>query len=336
MKITCNHSASSYGFPVILNDNGDVMDYAPGIKLFRKKLGLTTIQLGQKCGVSGRTIENWEQGRMPSVAALNAMSLLIPKTRKELKGFTIVEMLAATALLSMIAIILFSALNTVTSITARGTAAAFQSQDTRMIVDQMSREIQQAIPYVASVAGVNNDIFRAFNTVNAQGKTEADLHFVAVLDNNTGHEEAAIHYVYDGTNTIRKCIDLYGRKFYPGEVTAWTFATDPLWINSPSYNPGDPDNYNYQPILEGVKSMTFEVWSKNSSPPATESAGLPPEYDEWPAGKAQEIPAYVRINIQSYPPDVIRRWGSADKVTGLQTNSLRYNSFLIHLPRSQE
>jgi len=42
MKITCNHSSSSYGVPVILGDDGDVMDYAPGIKAVRSKLGLST------------------------------------------------------------------------------------------------------------------------------------------------------------------------------------------------------------------------------------------------------------------------------------------------------
>jgi ribosome-binding protein aMBF1 (putative translation factor) len=77
MKITCNHSSSSYGVPVILSDDGDVMDYAPGIKAVRSKLGLSTQDLAEKCNVSRRTVEGWEQGRMPDAAALNVMAQLL-------------------------------------------------------------------------------------------------------------------------------------------------------------------------------------------------------------------------------------------------------------------
>jgi ribosome-binding protein aMBF1 (putative translation factor) len=77
MKITCNHSSSSYGVPVILADDGDVMDYAPGIKAVRAKLGLSTQALAEKCNVSRRTVEGWEQGRMPDAAALNVMAQLL-------------------------------------------------------------------------------------------------------------------------------------------------------------------------------------------------------------------------------------------------------------------
>ena len=77
MKITCNHSSSSYGVPVILDDRGHVMDYAPGIKAVRAKLGLSTKDLAEKCNVSRRTVEGWEQGRMPDAAALNVMAQLL-------------------------------------------------------------------------------------------------------------------------------------------------------------------------------------------------------------------------------------------------------------------
>lgn len=81
MKITCEHSASSYGLPVILGDDGKVMDYAPGIKALRAKLDLSTQQLADKCGVSRRTVEGWEQSRTPEAAALNVMALLLKKSK---------------------------------------------------------------------------------------------------------------------------------------------------------------------------------------------------------------------------------------------------------------
>jgi len=77
MRVTTTHSASSYGQPVILSDGGEVMDYAPGIKAIRDKTGLTTQALADLCGVSRRTVEGWEQGRMPTAAALNVMATLV-------------------------------------------------------------------------------------------------------------------------------------------------------------------------------------------------------------------------------------------------------------------
>jgi DNA-binding transcriptional regulator YiaG len=77
MQVTTNHPASSYGQPVILADDGSVMDYAPGIKAIRAKTGMSTQQLAEAVGVSRRTVEGWEMGRMPSTLALRAMSALV-------------------------------------------------------------------------------------------------------------------------------------------------------------------------------------------------------------------------------------------------------------------
>jgi DNA-binding XRE family transcriptional regulator len=77
MRVTTHHPSSSYGQPVILADDGSVMDYGPGIKAVRVKAGLSTQQLADACGVSRRTVEGWEQDRMPTAAALNVMATLI-------------------------------------------------------------------------------------------------------------------------------------------------------------------------------------------------------------------------------------------------------------------
>jgi len=81
MRCTTDHPASSYGIPVILDDGGQVMDYAPGVKAARAKLGLTARQLGELCGVSERTVNGWEQGRMPETAALNMLGKLLRAKR---------------------------------------------------------------------------------------------------------------------------------------------------------------------------------------------------------------------------------------------------------------
>jgi DNA-binding transcriptional regulator YiaG len=76
MTITTNHPSSSYGLPVILDDDGQVMDYAAGVEELRARLGLSRQALADACGVSRRTVEGWEQGRLPGAAALNVMGEL--------------------------------------------------------------------------------------------------------------------------------------------------------------------------------------------------------------------------------------------------------------------
>jgi DNA-binding transcriptional regulator YiaG len=81
VKITCDHSASSYGIPVILDDAGQVMDYAQGVKALRQLLNLSTKELAEACQASPRTVEGWEQGRMIDAGPLNLMALLLQQSK---------------------------------------------------------------------------------------------------------------------------------------------------------------------------------------------------------------------------------------------------------------
>ena len=77
MRLTTDHSASSYGVPVFVDDNNQVLDYADGLRKLRKTKGWSTAKLAEQLGVSARTVEGWEQGRMPSKPALIILSKLI-------------------------------------------------------------------------------------------------------------------------------------------------------------------------------------------------------------------------------------------------------------------
>jgi DNA-binding transcriptional regulator YiaG len=79
MRITTEHATSSYGLPVILDDDGHPMNYAPGVRAVRRALGMSTAELGKAVGKSRRTIEDWEQGRRLAVpaSALNVMAALL-------------------------------------------------------------------------------------------------------------------------------------------------------------------------------------------------------------------------------------------------------------------
>lgn len=81
MKITCHHPASSCGMPVILGYHGEIMDYGPGVKMVRRQLKMTVRELADACGVSHRTVEGWEQGRVPPAATLNLLGVWLADRR---------------------------------------------------------------------------------------------------------------------------------------------------------------------------------------------------------------------------------------------------------------
>jgi predicted transcriptional regulator len=70
MRLTTDHPQSSYGIPVFVDGTGEVYDYADGFQRVRHEKGWNTTKLAEILGVSRRTVEGWEQGRMPSKTAL--------------------------------------------------------------------------------------------------------------------------------------------------------------------------------------------------------------------------------------------------------------------------
>ncbi len=80
MQLTTNHPSSSYNIPVFVDGGNNPLDYADGIKHFRKLNGFkTAADLAEKLGVSTRTVQGWEQGRMPSKIALKFMMELLER-----------------------------------------------------------------------------------------------------------------------------------------------------------------------------------------------------------------------------------------------------------------
>ncbi len=78
MKLTTDHPQSSYNIPIFVDNDNNTLDYADGVKAVRKALGLNTAQLGAELGVSGRTVEDWEQGRYtPSKPVLRLLTMMI-------------------------------------------------------------------------------------------------------------------------------------------------------------------------------------------------------------------------------------------------------------------
>ena len=70
LKLTTDHSMSSYGIPVFVDASNNPLDYADGLRKIRRTLKLSTDELAEIAGVSRRTVEGWEQGRPISGPAM--------------------------------------------------------------------------------------------------------------------------------------------------------------------------------------------------------------------------------------------------------------------------
>lgn len=77
MRLTTDHSLSSYGIPIFVDKDNHPIDYADGLRRLRKSKRWSVADLADQIGVSSRTVEGWEQGRMPSKPALIILSKLI-------------------------------------------------------------------------------------------------------------------------------------------------------------------------------------------------------------------------------------------------------------------
>lgn len=77
MRLTTDHSMSSYGMPIFVDDDNNPLDYWDGLRQLRNAKGWSVADLAEQVGVSARTVEGWEQGRMPSKPALIILSKLI-------------------------------------------------------------------------------------------------------------------------------------------------------------------------------------------------------------------------------------------------------------------
>jgi len=82
MRITCNHSSSSNGIPIILADDGAVMDYANGLTAALQKLGWSRSDFASHCGYkSARSVEKFWQGCVPPAATLNMLGVELDRVR---------------------------------------------------------------------------------------------------------------------------------------------------------------------------------------------------------------------------------------------------------------
>lgn len=249
---------------------------------------------------------------------------------QRLDGFSLLEILVATALLSFISIFLFSTLNTLTNTVSSEQHRSRSFQDARTVVDQMGRELQQTITGFFGPTNAYHDVFHAISTGNFGDPSE--LHFLAVLDNSAGHEEVEVHYRFDGTNTLYKSLVLAKWPNGSVDVKNWDFNTNRDWKDTPK-----PDDLTmYSPVLEGVRSMELKFWRVPYGPQNDDALIRTSWPDTHPWCQTNFAPSFADIVIKAYDQSLIKKFGTALDVPVTMTNNLRNFHFIVQIPRSEE
>ena len=227
---------------------------------------------------------------------------------KNLKAFTLVEMLAATAVLLLISGMLFSSYSHMTTTTRMALHKQDQYQDVRLVIRDMAQELHESVS--CSELG-SNDAFIVENDV-----VPLEMHWVSIHDNNAGCETVEFHYYYDGSNTLYKaCVPRDNDGVY------YDVGTRPAtWWETPSI--GDA---KYNPVLENVAGVSVRLFNDNLT--------------EFPTSMpfrvhGNMVPRFTEVTINVLDKDVFKRHNNnaADAIAVGDTNSLR--SF-VFLARSQ-
>jgi len=83
LRLTTNHSMSSYNLPVFVDAEDNPMDYTDGLKRLRAIMGWSRAELAEKCGVKPRTVDGWEGGKPVSGPALKALAGIVRRVNGE-------------------------------------------------------------------------------------------------------------------------------------------------------------------------------------------------------------------------------------------------------------
>ena len=229
----------------------------------------------------------------------------IKSTRRSF-SFTLVEMVVAMGVLSILTYLLFTVLNETAKVVTLNTGKTKVYTDVRIAMDLLNRDLQQT---------VDDNYRRCFFASTASGSNR--IHFIATIDNNTGNEDAEIGYVYTAaSNKLMKCVEFWS---YAGVTNAnWdSMSNTNTWYNTPTigYAP------NYIHVIDNVRDCQFR-FSRDSSNWVT----------SWDySANTNLLPAYVYTTITVCDPqDVIRYRGIAN----VPTNLNRTFTNVVFLPRT--
>ena len=230
-------------------------------------------------------------------------------SRQNDMSFTLVEMIVAMGVLSILTFLLFSVLNETSRAILMSSGRTRVYTDLRVVVDQLSRDLQQ------SVDDNRYNCFRGFTS---------ELHFVATIDNNTGNEEAEVGYFWSNNFTLCKSVQFSQKK--SSNNALWDIGA--AQTNGPSYDwwslPKLGDSSNYVAILENVRSVRFTYLDTNFNPVVGSNWLF--------SSQGNQLPAYIQTVFGVCDPqDVVRYQG----VSAVDSKLVRYFTNQVYLPRQQ-
>jgi hypothetical protein len=77
MKVTLNHPESKHGYPVILDDDGSLMNTAEGIEKGISKIGITPPQFAAYCNILPTTLSQYGRRTTTPANVLNMLGILL-------------------------------------------------------------------------------------------------------------------------------------------------------------------------------------------------------------------------------------------------------------------
>ena len=246
------------------------------------------------------------------------------------RGFTLIEVIVAFAILSLLVIMLnniFTSASKTYQITDHRTDI---HQNARAILDQISREVKHAIVY----SDTGNDAYSFYIFKNGGGtwvglgggalSIEDELFFVAPWTVNTSQMSDLVEFGYymnrgpDGgstsyDNTIMRCA--IPDRDSGGVKSEWNFMDEEKWGGD--HNPL-PDPQTYHELGFGIVDITID-WYGNTAAGLAEAwqTGTPfnPEANAYLQGK---IPRAIRITLELiHEADARKYVADAGRMSGL-------------------
>jgi len=96
MKVTLHHPESKQGFPVILDEDGNVMPVAAGIAAVLEKVGMTYPVFAACCGIDTSTLRQYGSSRNITANVLNMLALVLEDPSGARKKYATREALKLT------------------------------------------------------------------------------------------------------------------------------------------------------------------------------------------------------------------------------------------------
>jgi general secretion pathway protein J len=192
--------------------------------------------------------------------------------RRFQSGFTLLEVMVALTILSMMLLVIFWAFRLGLSAWDRGRVTKEEYQRQRIVSQMLSQQIKSVVPYKIKTQKAEGDYLAFEGTVES-------LKFVSSLPLRAKGREGFVYAFYRFESNGREGgrLVLFERK-----------------VLNRDFFEEEPKEEWATPLLEGISSVTFEYYGEEN-PEMNRKEGW---FEEWNAKEEKELPRAVRITIK--------------------------------------